>query len=68
MYLSFNRYCCYYLFNIISFILVMRIIHEPLVRILRATSIPRNDVNEVIDLIFLVACLKCRFSIVFFFQ
>jgi len=33
----------------ISFILVMRFIDEPLARILRATSVPRNDFNKLID-------------------
>ena len=38
-----------YILNFIPFILVMRFIHEPLARTLRATSIPRNDLNKLID-------------------
>ena len=30
-------------------VFVMRFIHEPLARILRAASIPRYDLNELID-------------------
>ena len=49
----FNSYYCYfviiYLIFSLIFILVMRFIHEPLARILRETSIPRNDFNKLID-------------------
>ena len=44
---------CYYIFTFILFyfisVFIMCFVHERLARILRATSIPRYDFNELIE-------------------